>query len=234
MQILYQDEHYVAVHKPAAMLVHRSAVDKTETRFCLQILRDQIGHSVHPCHRLDKPTSGVLLFALDKEAHQLGSRLFADKSVRKTYRAVVRGWMNEAGLIDHPLAYIPDGKEYRGQSKPQEAITEYRCLQQFELPKPVGPYDTARYSEVELFPGTGRMHQLRRHMKHVNHHIVGDTRYGDGVHNRFFREELDSHRLLLMAVELIWPHPYSGRNVVIQRGADPSYDGVVAKMPLRA
>jgi tRNA pseudouridine65 synthase len=234
LQILYQDDHYVAVHKPAGLLVHRSPVDKTETRFCLQMLRDQIGQRVHPCHRLDKPTSGILLFALDKEAHREAAALFSNKQYRKVYHAVVRGWMDESGTIDHPLIDIPEGGAARGKGEAREAVTHYRCLRRFEVAEAVGPYPTARYSEVELVPETGRMHQLRRHMKHLDHHIIGDTRYGDGVHNRYFREALNSRRLLLVATMLEFHHPFSGDSIRIQRGEDPEYDEVLLKLPLGA
>lgn len=227
LEILYQDDYYIAVHKPAGLLVHRSPIDKRERRFCLQLLRDQIGQLVYPCHRLDKPTSGVLLFALDKESLRLASRLFQAKTTRKTYHAVVRGWTGKEGVIDHPLVYREEGGVLRGGGEPQEARTAYRCLRQFELDQPVGQFPTARYCELELTPATGRMHQLRRHMKHIHHPIVGDTRYGDGVHNRLFRDEFSSHRLLLVASSLEFSHPVTNQPITIQRGADPDYDRVV-------
>jgi tRNA pseudouridine65 synthase len=234
LSILYQDEHYVAVHKPSGLLVHRSPLDKHETRFCLQMLRDQLGQSVYPCHRLDKPTSGVLLFALDKAALARAGEAFTSHTVRKTYTAVVRGWVHGEGLIDHPLAYVPDGGETRGGGEPQPARSRYRCLANFEIPLPLGPHATARFSEVELQPETGRMHQLRRHLKHLRHPVIGDTRYGDGLQNRFFREHFDSHRLLLMASQLTLIHPLTGKPVTIRRCPDPSYDAVLAKLRLHA
>ena len=234
LEILYQDDDYIAVHKPAGLLVHRSRIDIRERRFCLQMLRDQIGRPVHPCHRLDKPTSGVLLFALGKEALRLANRMFEEKTTVKTYRALVRGWVEGAGRIDHPLAYQEEGGLIRGAGEPQEASTDYRCLRRFEVDEPVGKFGTSRYSEVELVPSTGRMHQLRRHMKHIHHPIVGDTRYGDGVHNRFFRERYESHRLMLMADALEFIHPVNGRAVIIRRGADPDYDRVIENLPVRA
>jgi tRNA pseudouridine65 synthase len=234
LEVLYQDDYYIAVHKPSGLLVHRSPVDKHETRFCLQMLRDQVGQRVYPCHRLDKPTSGVLLFALGKDAHREASILFSDKGTRKTYRAIVRGWMGDSGTLDYPLADIPNGGVVRGRGEPRDAVTRFRCLRQFEVNKPLGRYQTARYSEVELVPETGRTHQLRRHMKHLDHHIIGDSRYGDGLHNRFFREKFQSNRLLLSAVKLEFLHPFRKIDIVIQRGDDPEYDHVLEKLPLRA
>ncbi|MGA1205866.1 MAG: pseudouridine synthase [Opitutales bacterium] len=216
LSILYQDDHYVSVDKPSGLLVHRSLIDKTETRFCIQILRDQLGRRVYPCHRLDKPTSGVLLFALSKEALKEANQLFVAHLVRKTYQAILRGWTSESGRIDHPLRHAPEGGQQRGQGEPQQAITDYRRLQRYEVNLPAGGFPTARYSLAELRPRTGRMHQLRRHMKHINHHIIGDTRYGDGVHNRLFREHFHSHRLLLNASRLEFQHPFTGAMVDVQ------------------
>lgn len=234
LEILYQDDYYIAVHKPAGLLVHRSPIDKRERRFCLQLLRDQIRQLVYPCHRLDKPTSGVLLFALDKESLRLASSQFQAKTTRKTYHAVVRGWTGEEGVIDHPLLYKEEGGTLRGGGEPQEARTAYRSLRRFEIDQPVGPFPTARYSELELTPATGRMHQLRRHMKHIHHPIVGDTRYGDGVHNRLFRERFGSHRLLLVASSLEFLHPVTEEVVQITRGKDLEYDRILEKLSLRA
>lgn len=207
LDVLYQDDRYVAINKPDGLLVHRSPIDKAETRFCVQLLRDQLGQRVYPCHRLDKPTSGVLLFALDKESLAKANELFMAHAVKKTYHAVVRGWMESSGIIDHALKDLDEGGEVRGGGP---ARTQFTRIERFEIRQPVGRYPTARYSLVELTPETGRMHQLRRHMKHANHHIIGDTRYGDGLHNRFFRERYDSHRLLLHASALSFKHPFTG------------------------
>lgn len=234
LTILYRDEYYVAVHKPAGLLVHRSPLDKHETVFCLQLLRNQIGQKVYPCHRLDKPTSGVLLFALNKEALARMGAAFGTHAVKKTYTAVVRGWIAEEGLIDHPLAYVPDGGECRGGGDPQPARTRFRRLARFEVLEPLGRYATARFSEVELEPETGRMHQIRRHLKHLHHPVIGDTRYGNGAQNRFFRDRLDSRQLLLMATRLRFEHPFTGARITISRGEDSSFDDVLSKLRLHA
>lgn len=234
LQILYQDDRYVAVLKPAGMLVHRSALDRYETVFCLQLLRDQLGREVWPCHRLDKPTSGVLLFALDKEALQAANQLFAGDGVSKTYHALVRGWLTGEGIIDHPLAYPEDAGPVRGGGQPQEARSRYRLLERYELPIPMDPHPSARYSLVELVPLTGRMHQLRRHMKHLSHPIIGDTRYGDGRHNRLFREHLDCHRLMLFAGRMAFTHPFSGSQPEITCPPDPGFEAVLGKLPVTA
>lgn len=226
LDILYQDDRYVAIDKPDGLLVHRSPIDKGETRFCVQILRDQLGKRVYPCHRLDKPTSGVLLFALDKDALAKANELFMDHATRKTYHAIVRGWIGEAGLIDHELKDLDEGGTIRGGGP---ARTRFERIKRFEINQPVGRYPTARYSLVELNPETGRMHQLRRHMKHANHHIIGDTRYGDGLHNRFFRDRYDTHRLLLHASILSFQHPFTGNTCEITTHPQPHDFGL--KLP---
>ncbi len=232
LPILYQDDRYVAVHKPAGMLVHRSPMDRGETVFCLQLLRDQLGRTVYPCHRLDKPTSGLLLFALDPEALQEANRLWQENRVHKHYLALVRGWLEGEGLVDHPLRIILDsGKPGRER---QEARTRYRCLHRYEVPMPVGPYPSARYSLMELSPETGRTHQLRRHMKHLSHQVIGDTRYGDGRHNAFFREKYAFHRLFLASVSLEFNHPFSGKRLLLSCPPDPELTRVLGLLPLTA
>ena len=213
LEILYQDEFLVAINKPSGLLVHRSLIDARETRFAIQLTRDQIGQRVYPAHRLDKPTSGVLLFALDSDTARKLTQQFTDRSVIKKYLAVVRGYTNEHACIDYSLKEQPDAiadAQADHDKAAQSAVTHYQCLQQAELPYPVGRYPTARYSLLELTPGTGRRHQLRRHMKHIFHPIIGDTSYGDGRHNQFFRTTFNSHRLLLHARSLSLPHPQTG------------------------
>lgn len=212
--LLYRDDHYVVVHKPAGLLVHRSPIDRRETRFALQLVRDLVGRRVYPVHRLDKPTSGILAFGLTSIAARRLAEVFAAGEVEKTYLAVVRGVVPDSGLIDHPLVeeLDPYGDPLAEPDKgPQAAVTAFRRLAAVELPFAVGRYPTSRYSLVEARPQTGRRHQLRRHFKHLCHPIIGDTKYGEGRHNRFYREEYGCHRLLLAAVELAFVHPFSGR-----------------------
>jgi tRNA pseudouridine65 synthase len=214
LTIIYRDEHLVAIDKPPGLLVHRSDLDRHETRFAVQLLRDQIGRRVFPVHRLDKGTSGVLLFAFEPEVVRAMARQFEDGTVAKTYLAVVRGWPPEAGAIDHALARKFD--EYGRQlptAEAQPALTHFRRLATIELPVAVDRYPTARYALVELRPLTGRQHQLRRHMKHIGHPIIGDATHGKGIHNRFFQREFDCHRLLLACTRLEFSHPVRGEKV---------------------
>ena len=230
LQILYQDDYLVAINKPSGLLVHRSMIDRHETQFAIQILRDQIGRYVYPLHRLDKPTSGVLLFALSSEMAREMTELFSERETSKEYLAVVRGYTDESGCIDYPLKEVLDkmtDRKARTDKEPQEAVTEYLRLGTVELPYPVSRYPVARYSLVRLLPKSGRKHQLRRHMKHIMHPIVGDTKYGRGEHNQLFRKKFDCHRLLLHASKLTFKHPVTGELLCITAPLDTMFAGLV-------
>ena len=182
LEILYQDDVLIAVNKPAGMMVHRSWLDPHETQFVMQTLRDQIGQHVFPVHRLDRPTSGVLLFALNSEIANILCQQFEQRCVEKSYLAVVRGYLEGGGIIDYPLKIQLDkiaDKLSQEDKPPQDAITKYEGIRTAEMPYPVGRYQTTRYSLVKLIPYTGRKHQLRRHMKHIFHPILGDPQDGD-------------------------------------------------------
>ncbi len=200
LTILYRDDHYVAVDKPAGMLVHRSWIAEEDEVFLLQTLRDQIGQRVYPIHRLDRPTSGVILFALCSEAARAMCGVFEQREVTKEYLAIVRGYTDESGHIDYALREEPHKPE-------QQAVTDYQRLAMVELPIPVGRYNTSRYSLVRVMPVTGRMRQIRKHFHHIFHPLIGDTSHGEGRHNRLFREQFDCQRLLLHAHRLTLPHP---------------------------
>ena len=207
LDILYQDDYLAIVSKPAGWLVHRTPLDKGESRFVLQTLRDQIGQHVWPVHRLDKGTSGVLVFALSAEvASFLGHAFESGEGLHKTYRAIVRGWPAEELLIDHPLKRMPD--DMRSQREQvQSAQTRLRTLRRGELPIAQGAFPTLRWAEVQLQPLTGRRHQLRRHMKHIAHPIIGDATHGKGPLNRAVAAHLGTARLWLHALQLEMPHP---------------------------
>lgn len=226
LKIIYKDEHYVAIDKPHGLLVHRSPLDAGETVFALQLLRDQIGQPVYPCHRLDRPTSGVLLFALSPECLRFTQDELADQGCDKVYRAVVRGWTSPEGEIDYDL---------RSEEPPhriQSARTHYRTLSKSELPEPVGRYSSARFSLLELRPSTGRKHQLRRHLAHIRHPILGDTRHGDGAQNRFLRDFCGCQRLMLRAESLAFTHAISGQRVSLTTGADTEFDRILRQFQL--
>jgi tRNA pseudouridine65 synthase len=226
LEILYQDEHYVAINKPSGLLVHKSMIDKDEIYFAMQMLRDQLGMYVYPLHRLDKPTSGVLLFALSSEAARVMSELFSVHAMEKRYIAIVRGYLEEEGIIEHALSHKHDkmtDAKAKEDKEPQEAMTHYKSLARVELPHAIGKYAQTRYSLVELTPKTGRKHQLRRHMKHISHHILGDTKYGRGEHNSFVRQQYSCNRLMLHAMTLEVMHPYTKEKLEIVAPLDTTF-----------
>lgn len=212
LQILYQDHDLVAVHKPPGLMVHRSELCRHETRFAVQLLRSQLGRHVFPAHRLDRGTSGVLLFAFDaRTAARLG-QAFESHAVAKRYLAVVRGWPEPSGCIQHPLRRLEDGKDASDPQAPgQDARTKYRRLACAEVPIPTPHHDTTRVALVELHPDTGRQHQLRRHLKHISHPVLGDATYGKGPLNRTFAGLFGTGRLLLACTDLHLAHPADGR-----------------------
>lgn len=229
LPILYADSHYVAVDKPAGLLVHRTELDPGETRFAVQILRDQLGRRVYPVHRLDKPTSGVLLFALSPGDAELLGREFREGRVHKSYLAVVRGHSPEGGAIEHDLEGSGAAGTPPAAAKPARrmARTVYTRLAAIELPVAVDRYPTARYSLVLCQPETGQRHQIRRHMKHLGHPIIGDVRFGKGPHNRYFREALGCGRLLLAAAEVRFTHPVTAVAVQVVAPLDAAFAGVL-------
>lgn len=219
LEILYKDEYLVAVHKPAGLLVHKSPIDRHEKRYAMKILRNQLGQWVYPVHRLDKPTSGLLLFALDQDTANKMSLQFERREIQKRYQAIVRGFAPETSVIDYPLKEIAAFKSEQAEADLKDAktaLSELTRLQCYELPFADGRFSTSRYSLVELRPETGRKHQLRRHMKHISHPIVGDVKYGKGNHNRIFREHFDCQRLFLAATDMSFTHPLTGISLNLQ------------------
>lgn len=226
LSILYHDKFIIAIQKPAGLLVHKSPIDKHETRYAMKILRDQIGQWVYPVHRLDKPTSGLLLFALHPDIASQLSQNFENREIEKHYCAIVRGFTNVEGTIDHPLKEIAVFKQQQTQANQKEAkasLTHYMRLEQYELPYSDGRFATSRYSLIELKPETGRKHQIRRHLKHISHPIIGDVKYGKGEHNRLFQELFSSNRLLLAATKLNLKHPVSGNALTLNCPLEPSF-----------
>lgn len=221
---LYRDDWLLAVHKPAGLLVHRSPIDRHETEFALQYARElNGGEHVYAVHRLDRPTSGLLLFARDPQtASLLGQAMMANR-VRKTYRALVRGWPPESGLIDHALREHAVDRRLKDEPQPlREAQTRYTRLATTQLPVEIEGFPTSRYSLMQLHPLTGRKHQLRRHMQHISHPIIGDTNYGRTKHNHYFAQRFGHSRLMLAATELQFAHPITGAAMHLK--AEPSED----------
>lgn len=222
---IYRDSWLLAVHKPAGLLVHRSPIDRHETEFALQYARRlNGGEHVYPVHRLDRPTSGLLVFARDAAtASVLGKALMAGQ-VSKTYLAMVRGWASELGLIDHPLREHATDRRCKDEPQPlREASTRYRRLATTEIPVEIEGYPSSRYSLLALYPETGRKHQLRRHMQHISHPILGDTNYGRTRHNHYFAERFGYSRLMLAATAMAFVHPVTGAPLELRCPPEPSF-----------
>lgn len=193
IEILYQTDDFIAVNKPCGVLVHRTAIATigAEEEYLLQMVRDKIGKHLYPIHRLDRPTSGVVIFALSsKIAAQLSQR-FNTSKIRKEYLALVRGW-----FID-PILSTREVKNEKGTLK--EAETEFKPSEQFTLNHPIGNHPTARYSIIKCYPKTGRWHQIRQHLAQLRHYIINDRVHGDNKHNRIFKYELGIEPIFLHA-----------------------------------
>lgn len=222
MQILYQDARIVAAYKPHAMQVHKSGLPWERPPYAVQTLRDQLDRHVHPIHRLDRATAGVLLFALDREMAGLLSVEFAERRVHKTYLALVRGYLAD-GSSDRPLVVDEVSKPCR---------TAWRQLGRVQLPWALRGFATQRYSLVACVPETGRRHQIRRHLKHASHPIVGDGTHGDLHHNRLWRDALGVQRLMLVAARLQLRHPETGAPLDLVAPPDPELAAVWGRVGL--
>ncbi len=223
LQILYSDESILVVNKPPGLLAHRSKIAAGEKDDLLTRLREQTGRgSLRLVHRLDRATSGVVLCCDDKPTHVKLGHAFEHRQVDKSYLAIARGWPTEtSGLIDHPLS----GE--RKNSPQKVAQTRYRVIDTCELPWPSGRWETARYALIETNPLTGRYRQIRRHLKHLGHPLIGDTSFGKGDHNRLFRMHLGVHRMLLHAQKLSFEHPTSGERMEIEAPLDGDWEKVL-------
>ncbi|MCJ8289491.1 MAG: pseudouridylate synthase [Crocinitomicaceae bacterium] len=208
LQILFEDEFLIAIHKPNGLLVHRTKIAIDAEEFALQILRDQIGQRVYPTHRLDRKTSGVLLFAKDEETNREMQMQFMEQEVSKTYKSIVRGWTEDEGTIDYALT--------TDKGKVQDAVTHYKTVDRTEIDLPNGKFSTARFSLVELTPETGRMHQLRKHLAHIFHPIIGDRPHGCNKQNKLFLEHFSMIEMMLHAENLRFKHPKTGEARLVQ------------------
>ena len=222
LPVLYLDATLAVVCKPAGLMVHDSALARGETDFAADRLREQFDRPIFLVHRLDRATSGCLLLAFDREAASaLGKALMAQE-VEKDYWAICRGWpADDAFTIDHPL----DGGPGKPLKKP--ATTDFQVLGRCELDLPSAGFATSRYAWLRASPRTGRFRQIRRHLKHASHHLVGDSSHGDGRHNRNFRM-LGIHRMLLHARRLAFVHPHSGDPIEALAAPDAEFAKALA------
>ncbi|MEM6646972.1 MAG: pseudouridine synthase [Bacteroidota bacterium] len=235
LDVLYRDDALVAINKPSGLLVHRSRIDRAATAFALQAVRDQIGQYVYPVHRLDKPTSGVLLFGLSPEAARTLNTAFVERRVQKTYLATVRGHPPEEITIDRPLKPLRDKTTDANAApnpEPQPAVTHLRTLATSDRPFAIGKYPTSRYALIEARPETGRMHQIRRHCNGIAHPILGDGKHGDYRHNHYLRDHLGIARLLLHAHRLTLPH--YGERLTLTAPLPPDFTDALDHLGLNA
>ena len=205
LEVLYQDEHLVAINKPHGLLVHRSKIARDVDEFAVQLLRDQISQVVYPVHRLDRKTSGILLFALSKEVNSMMQQQFMNHEVEKVYLAIVRGYTEDKVTIDYDLK--------REDGKIQNAITKFITLQKTEVNFSSNGFDTSRYSLIELSPQTGRFHQIRKHMAHLRHPIIGDRPHGCNKQNKLLLERFNLSSMMLHAEQLKFSHPISKNEI---------------------
>ncbi len=208
LEIIYKDEYMVAINKPHGLLVHRSSIASDVQEFALQILRDQIQQKVFPVHRLDRKTSGILLFALSSEIAAKLQIILEDPGTQKVYKAIVRGHFPDKADVDYPLT--------NDRGKLQEAFTSFKTLTRTELDIPLGKFSTSRYSLIEAYPKTGRMHQIRKHLDHLRHPIIGDRPYGCNKQNKMFKERWNMMTMLLHAQELRMRHPVTNEPMVLK------------------
>jgi len=209
MEVVLSDERFAVVAKPAGLMVHDSKLARGETDFAADQLREQFGKPIFLIHRLDRATSGCLLLAFDRDAASVLGKSLMAHAFQKDYLVVCRGWP----AVDFTVDYALDGGPGKPLKKP--AITEFRVLAKGELPEAAGGFETSRFSLLQARPLTGRFRQIRRHLKHVDHHLIGDTSHGDGVRNRMFRMR-GVHRMLLHAWRLQFPHPDDGAMITAE------------------
>ncbi len=224
LEIIYQDENLIAINKPHGLLVHQSSIARDATEFALQLLRDQVGKHVSPVHRLDRKTSGILLFAFDKPSEIAMHQQFMNTETNKKYLAILRGFTPDTMDIDYPLA--------KENGTMQDAFTSFRTLQRAEVAVAFGKHPTSRYSLVEATPKTGRMHQLRRHFSHILHPIIGDRTHGCNKQNKFFKEQWNMTTMLLHASELEFSHPITKERIHLKADLHDEFKRVMDFMKM--
>lgn len=231
--VLYQDDTLVVVYKPAGVLVHRSPLAAHDTRILMTELRDQLGQWVYPVHRLDRPTEGVMVFALSSAHAAVLCDAFASHRVDKRYLAVVRGHPTTPLHVNRPLRE-EDGWRPKAECRAMPAATDFETLASITLDVAIDRYPTSRYALVEARPLTGRRHQIRRHLSGAGHPIIGDAKHGKSVHNRYFRETYFTDwpgdtRLLLASTQLTVPHPTKGRSLSVSAPLSTDFTRLLAR-----
>ena len=211
LEIIYEDAYLLCVSKPNNVLVHhahhsRNVADEDSL---LQLIENELGIKAYPIHRLDRKTSGIIMLAKETKYVSKFQELFTNNEIQKTYFGVVRGYSPDSKTIDSPV-------KGRDANVHKEALTHLRTLEKITLDIPVKPYDSSRYSLVELAPKTGRMHQLRVHSNKISHPLIGDSKYGDKNHDVMFDENFGWTNMFLHAGKLEFTHPFSSEALVLK------------------
>jgi tRNA pseudouridine65 synthase len=222
LEILYEDEFLVAINKPNGLLVHQSKIARDASEFALQLLRDQLGYFIHPVHRLDRKTSGVLIFAKDKSILPKMQEAMSATSSEKIYLALVRGFFPESLTVDYALT--------NENNKTQEALTHFKLRTYFEIPLSFQGFETSRYSLIEARPQNGRYHQIRKHCKHVFHPIIGDRPHGCNKQNKLFLERFESTKMYLHANQISLTHPITERLLTINAKLPTFFTEMIKKL----
>ncbi|MBN2174199.1 MAG: hypothetical protein JW731_08710 [Bacteroidales bacterium] len=207
LEVIYEDNNLVAINKPPGLLVHRTKLAKDADQYALQVLRKQLGRYVYPCHRIDRKTSGVLLFAMDNNTNRLMMEKFSHGQINKKYLAIVRGFTPDQDMIDYPIK--------RDINHLQPALTRFRTIEKREIDLPYDKFPTSRYSLVEIEPVTGRMHQIRKHFAHIFHPIIGDRPYGCNKQNKLFNERWNMTSMMLHAYSVDFLRPITDQKIII-------------------
>lgn len=211
LEVIFEDEYFICVSKPNNILVHhayhsRNVADEDSL---LQLIKNETDLKVYPIHRLDRKTSGIILLAKQKEFVSKFQELFTNNKIQKTYFGVVRGFSPDAKTIDSPV-------KGRDANVHKEALTYLKTLNNITLNIPVKPYNSSRYSLIELLPKTGRMHQLRVHTNKISHPLIGDPKYGDKNHNIMFEDNFGFKNLFLHAGKLEFSHPFTSEKMILK------------------
>ncbi len=224
IELLYEDEHCLVVDKPAGLMMHPNEYDRRSPTLVSRLQRAR-GHKIYTVHRLDRKTSGTLLIAKNEEAARAFGALFTSRALRKRYLALVRGYAPCEARIDKSIRQKKHGRQV-------PAITDFRCIARAELPEPVPPHPTARYSLLEIELVTGRRHQARKHLQSISHPIIGDKQYGDRNHNELFQEKLQAPFMFLRSAELAFTHPFSGEHLQIGTGIPAEWRAIFGRIQL--
>lgn len=211
LKILFEDAYLIGVEKPNNVLVHHAYHSRNVSNEAslLQLLDVQFQHKFYPIHRLDRKTSGIILLAKHTKFVSKFQELFVQNTIQKTYYGIVRGFAPSTKIIDSPVKGR-DGKVHK------EALTHFKTIATTSLEIPVKPYDSSRYSLVEMQPKTGRMHQLRVHTSKISHPLIGDIKYGDKNHNMMFEEHFGCKNLFLHAAFLEFKHPFTNEKIALK------------------